>query len=60
MQRNNKMPKCQARQENDQMRCARCGLAWDVKDEDRPACKVVPVKLVTTVGNVRYALRAKL
>ncbi len=29
---------CKARQYSDQMQCARCGLAWDVNDSDRPAC----------------------
>ena len=29
---------CQARQYSDQMQCARCGLAWDVKDPEPPKC----------------------
>lgn len=29
---------CQARRESDQMRCARCGLLWDVADPEPPAC----------------------
>lgn len=30
---------CQARREGDQMCCGRCGLAWDVDDEERPECR---------------------
>ena len=60
MQRNNKMPKCQAQQRGDEMQCGRCGLTWGITDADRPECKVVPVKLVERVGNAPYSLRAKL
>ena len=31
--------KCEARQYSDQMCCTKCGLNWDVNDEDPPACK---------------------
>lgn len=30
---------CQARQYSDQMCCGRCGLAWDVNDDDPPECR---------------------
>jgi hypothetical protein len=30
--------RCEAIQCSDQKQCARCGLAWDVNDPDRPAC----------------------
>lgn len=29
---------CKAIRQGDQMQCASCGLAWDVDDQDRPAC----------------------
>ena len=29
---------CQARQYSDQMHCSRCGLQWDVNDDDPPRC----------------------
>lgn len=29
---------CQARRQQDQMACARCGLLWDVDDDDPPDC----------------------
>ncbi len=60
MQRNQTMPKCQAQRNGYDMKCARCGLAWDVKDNDRPDCKVVPVKLVERVGDRKFPMRAKL
>lgn len=31
-------PNCEARRECDEMVCHRCGLRWDVNDEDRPDC----------------------
>lgn len=31
---------CQAYREQDQMVCGKCGLQWDIKDKDRPACVV--------------------
>lgn len=30
---------CKAIRQGDQMQCASCGLAWDVNDQDRPACR---------------------
>jgi len=30
---------CEAVQYSDQMKCARCGLAYDVNDPDPPDCK---------------------
>ncbi len=36
----NDRPGCQARQYSDQMQCGKCGLAWDVNDEDPPECQV--------------------
>lgn len=30
---------CKAIRQGDQMQCASCGLAWDVGDVDRPACR---------------------
>lgn len=39
---------CAAIQHSDQMQCGRCGLAWDVNDEDPPACG-------RTVGDQRKA-----
>lgn len=30
---------CQAIQYGDQMQCGRCGLSYDVNDEDPPECK---------------------
>lgn len=32
---------CKAIRQGDQMQCASCGLAWDVGDVDRPACRPV-------------------
>lgn len=32
------MKPCAARRELDEMVCNRCGLRWDVKDAERPAC----------------------
>ena len=32
---------CKAIRQGDQMQCLACGLAWDVGDEDRPACAPV-------------------
>ena len=29
---------CEARQYSDQMHCDRCGLAWDMNDDDPPEC----------------------
>ena len=29
---------CKARRQQDQMACHRCGLVWDVDDEDPPEC----------------------
>jgi len=60
MSRNFEMLKCRATRQGDQMQCARCGLAWDVKDEDKPACKVVAVKLVERIGDRKFPMRAKL
>jgi len=34
-----KRPGCKAVQESDQMRCASCGLLWDVNDPEPPECK---------------------
>ncbi len=30
---------CKARQFSDQMSCDRCGLVWDLNDDDPPECK---------------------
>lgn len=30
---------CKAIQYSDQMQCGQCGLAWDVNDDDPPACR---------------------
>lgn len=32
---------CKEIRQGDQMQCASCGLAWDVGDVDRPACRPV-------------------
>lgn len=32
---------CRATQQADEMFCARCGLRWDLHDEDRPLCREV-------------------
>lgn len=29
---------CEARQYSDQMHCGRCGLQWDMNDDDPPEC----------------------
>lgn len=34
--------KCVARRMGDQYQCGKCGLQWDVKDEDRPKCSDKP------------------
>jgi len=31
-------PNCAARRYSDQMHCGRCGLQWDVNEDDPPAC----------------------
>lgn len=31
--------RCEAIRYSDEMQCARCGLAWDVNDPDRPECR---------------------
>lgn len=54
---NARMNKCKALRDNDQMKCARCGLAWDIKDEDRPECKVMPVRLVNRVGDIKRKMK---
>ncbi len=33
------MATCKARREGDQMCCGRCGIQWDVDDQDRPQCR---------------------
>lgn len=38
------MTTCQARQYSDQMLCGKCGLAWDVNDQDRPKCRPDPAQ----------------
>ena len=30
--------KCEARQWSDQMQCDKCGLLWDMNDQDPPQC----------------------
>lgn len=30
---------CKARRQGDEMHCGRCGLTWDINDENRPRCK---------------------
>ena len=37
------MSNCEAIRVNDEMQCCSCGLSWDIKDQDVPACK--PQKL---------------
>lgn len=32
---------CEARQYSDQMHCGRCGLQWDMNDDDPPECPLV-------------------
>ncbi len=32
--------KCKARQVGDQMRCAQCGIVWDVTDPEPPTCRI--------------------
>ena len=39
-----KRPGCQARQQSDQMYCAKCGLVWDMNDPDPPECQPKPAK----------------
>lgn len=34
--------KCVSRRMGDQYQCGKCGLQWDVKDEDRPKCSDKP------------------
>ena len=36
---------CGARRQCDQMVCNRCGLRWDVDDQDIPECKPWPFKV---------------
>lgn len=33
------MKDCGARRYSDQMQCGKCGLAWDVNDDDPPECR---------------------
>lgn len=44
---------CQARRHNDEMQCHKCGLSWQVNDEDPPQCKPVaeskPIPSATTI-----------
>lgn len=41
----NKPSTCLARQGPDQqLRCARCGLVWDLDDPEPPACRDEPVQ----------------
>lgn len=35
---NDRSRSCEARQYSDQMNCQRCGLVWDMNDEDPPEC----------------------
>jgi len=30
---------CEARQQSDQMICAKCGLVWDISDPEPPECR---------------------
>lgn len=32
---------CEARRNGYDVTCARCGLAWDARDNDRPECRPV-------------------
>ena len=32
---------CEARQYSDQMMCNKCGLQWDINDDDPPLCNMV-------------------
>jgi len=47
-------PGCQARQFNDEMRCDRCNLVWDVNDDDPPDCvkEQVATKALDTTRNL--------
>lgn len=37
---------CQARQQSDEMYCAKCNLRWDANDSDPPKCLPDPKPLV--------------
>lgn len=51
---------CQARQHGDQMMCGRCGLAWDVGDNDPPKCSPRPAPLpISRPKRVPAAFRSK-
>ena len=46
---------CQARREGDMMCCGKCGLQWDVVDDDPPQCKRdEPVPEVEHADRVAY------
>lgn len=46
---------CQARREGDQMCCGRCGLAWDVDDEERPECRPAGTPPERSTGDAAIA-----
>lgn len=33
-------PNCKARQQSDEIACAKCGLRWEANDPDPPKCNV--------------------
>ena len=39
----NSRPNCKAYERGDQWFCDRCGVTWDLNDDDPPECRIDPV-----------------
>lgn len=60
MSNNDRRSGCEARQYSDQKQCDRCGLIWDMNDDDQPECLTNEQVLVMRHNNRMSQLKRRL